>query len=112
MSAPLSMTIGDYRQFQLSVTKASSPVDLTGVQSLTFTLQASGGGVVAQWGLGTGVAVQSPASAGIAVLSVTPSMLSWATGYRQLSYTWSLVDSLGNPTQALDSGPFALTPPP
>jgi hypothetical protein len=110
--AALEMTAGDSRQFQLTVTKSGQPVDLTGVQALTFTLQHVGGVVAATWPLGAGVTVNSPSTAGLATLTVTPSMTAFATTFLQLYYTWSLVDSLGNVTQALDMGTFTLTPAP
>jgi hypothetical protein len=106
------MTIGDYRQFQLAVTSGGQPVDLTDVEELSFVLQTVGGVEVARWPLGGGVVVSSPATAGIAVLTVTPAMLAWASGYQSLKYTWSYVDGNGNPTLALEQGTFALIPPP
>ena len=111
--ANLSMNIGDYRQFQLAVTLAGQPANLTGIEALTFTLRSpigSGGGVVAAWGLGSGVVVTN-AGVGIAVLSVTPGMTSFAVPNTTYIYNWSLVDSLGNPTQAIDTGTFLLTLP-
>jgi hypothetical protein len=110
--AAILMTIGDYRQFQLAVTKLGQPVDLTGVQELTFTLQRTGGVVLAQWPLGGGVVVSSPPTAGLAVLTVTPAMLAWATADQTLRYSWSLIDSLGNPTLNLENGTLQLVLPP
>ena len=108
--ANLSMTIGDYRQFQLAVTKNGAPVDLTGIQTLAFQLQRGNGAVLATWGLGGGVAVSSPASAGIAILSVTPAMLAGFVPVNA-AYIWSLVDAVGNPTLVLDTGSMSLTLP-
>ena len=112
MATALTMCIGDSRQFQLAVTKAGLPVDLAGVTVLTFTLQQTGGKVLHQWTLGAGVVVSSPTSAGLAVLTVNPADLAWATQEQTLRYTWSLVDALGNVTQALDTGVMNLTLPP
>lgn len=110
--AALVMTVGDYRQFQLAVTKLGAPVDLAGVTELTFTLQRTGGVVVAQWPLGGGVVVSSPTSAGLAVLTVTPAMLAWATADQTLRYSWSLIDAFGNPTLNLENGTMQLLLPP
>ena len=110
--ATLLMTIGDSRSFQVAVTKAGVAQDLAGIASLKFTIQSAGGTVLAQWGLGTGVVVSAPTTAGLAVLTVTPTMLAWATQEQTLKYTWSLVDASGNVTQALDTGVLNLTLPP
>lgn len=110
--ANLSMTTGDTQQFQCNVFKNGAPVDLTGIQSLTFKLQQTGGSVLATWGLGSGVTVSSPATDGIAILTVNAAMLSWATGNHTLTYTWSMVDAIGDVTGNLESGTFSLTPAP
>ena len=111
--ASLNLTIGDFRQYQVAITKNGVPVDLTGIQELNFTLQQSGGGIFAQWGLGTGVTVVNPPSAGLGLLTVTPAMqAAWVVQNYSLLYTWSLIDEFGNPTQSVDSGPMTLTPPP
>ena len=108
--ADLNMTIGDTRQFRVSVSIEGAPLDLTGVQALTFTLERTGGSVVARWGIGSGVAIPSPAT-GQALLTVTAAMLSWASGYMSLRYYWSLTDAFGNVTGVLESGSFQLAPP-
>ena len=109
--AYLSMTIGDYRQFQLNVSKAGAPVDISNVAALTFTLQHTGGVELARWGLGTGVAVTN-GPAGVAVLTVQPAMLAWASTWQTLRFTWGLVDFFGNPSQDIEDGVFQLIPPP
>ena len=107
------MTLGDYRQFQVAVTKNGQPVDLTSITLLTFTLQRPSGDLIAQWGLSSGVLVSSPASAGLAVLTVTPAMQAALTDMvYPLLYTWSLIDALGNPTLSLERGTFTLLPAP
>jgi len=111
-SATLRMTIGDYRQFELTVKKFGVIQDLAGIQSLNFKLQNEAGVEVANWGLGSGVVVQSPTTNGQAILSITPAMLVWATQTMGLTYTWSLVDSIGNPTLVLERGAMYLTLPP
>lgn len=108
---PLLMTIGDYRQFQVSVTLNSSPYDLSGVEGLTFTLQRTGGTVVAEWPIGGGVVLTNP-TAGIATLTITPSMLWWASGWQTLQYFWGLVDGSGNPSQIVEVGIMQLVPSP
>lgn len=107
----LIMSIGDYRQFQLTVTDGGLPYDLTGIEAITCTLQTTDGTVEAVWGLGTGVEV-SNALGGLAILTVTPAMTSFATSWLTLSYAWGLVDSSGNPYQRIETGTFQLVPPP
>ena len=109
--ANLSMTIGAYQQFQIVVTKSGAPVDLTGIASLTFTIQLPNGTVLATWGLGTGITNPNPTT-GVALLTVTPPMTAFATGYISALYTTSMADAFGNPTPAMEQGTFSLTPPP
>jgi hypothetical protein len=111
--AHLRMTIGSQRQFQIAVTKAGLAVDLTGIQTLTITLTTLTGQLFAQWGLGSGVVVSSPATLGLAVLTVTPAMLAQFTGpYYQTRYQWSLVDALGIPSLDVERGAFDFYAPP
>lgn len=123
--ADLVLTIGSTTAFQVAVTKNGAPVDLTGITSLSFVVQRTVGPAgyqLASWGLsGGGVIVQSPATAGIAVVTVTAAMLTWlqsplpprlSLADTQLEYTWSLVDALGNPTLDVDSGTMTLVAPP
>jgi hypothetical protein len=109
------MTIGDWRQFTLAVTTGGVPADLTGVQQLTFSLLQPhnlGGAVLHSWPLGAGVVVQTPASAGLATLTIQPGDLAWATQPLSLVYAWSLIDALGHPKQNLERGTFLLWTPP
>lgn len=105
------MTIGDYRQFQLAVTESGLPYDLTGIEELVCTIQTTDGVVLAVWGLGTGVTV-TDALLGMALLTVTPEMTSWAFGWQTLSYAWGLLDASGNPRQRIETGTLQLVPPP
>ena len=109
--ANLSMTIGAYQQFQIVVTKSGQPVDLTGIVSLDFVIQAVGGKELARWGLGSGITNTAPTT-GIALLTVTPAMTAWASGFISALYTTSMSDAFGNPTPAMEQGTFSLTPPP
>jgi hypothetical protein len=107
--ASLNMTWGDFRQWQLAVTKNGAPVDLTAIEELAFTLQSAGGAVFASFGIGTGVVVQAPASNGLATLTITPAAFASITnGNYSLLYTWSLIDAVGNPTLRLDQGSFLI----
>lgn len=110
--ANLTQTIGDYRQYQVTITKNGVPVDLTGAQELNFTLQLSGGDIFATFGLGTEVTIPSPTT-GVGIVTITPAaQSSWIVQNYSLIYTWSLVDEFGNPSLAVDTGTFTLTPPP
>ena len=109
--ANLSMTIGSWRQFQLTVTKNGAVVDLTGIQSLTFTALTPWGSQVVSWGLGTGVTVSVPSTSGIAILTVSPAMLAGIAPILNAPYNWALVDSLGFPTLDLDTGTMTFMAP-
>ena len=78
--------------------------------TLNFILRRPGGATAYTWGLGTGVAV-TDAENGLAVLTVTPTMLAAETEPSNMTYHWNLVDGSGNPTLALDTGTLALSLP-
>ena len=107
--ANLQMTIGAYQQFQIVVTKGGVPVDLTGVAALTFSVYLPNGTVLATWGLGTGITNPNPTT-GVALLTVTPAMTSWASSFIQALYTTGMQDAFGNPTPEMEQGTFSLTP--
>ena len=117
----LRMTQGDTRRFQVTLTTpavvptrgptpAPSPVDLTGC-TLTWTLTAADGTVVAQHSTTDGyVAVQGPATAGVAVVTVLPADTSGLPARDTLlTYRWTLVDALGNRTTT-ETDSFLVTP--
>jgi hypothetical protein len=114
MSA-LSMTIGDYKQFSLTFTKGGLPVDLTSAEQIAYTILYPSGAPFAQWLLTGGqIVVDSPATAGIATLTVTPAMLPsslWPLSIpadTTLVGVASLIDALGNPTLHAGTDNFQL----
>jgi hypothetical protein len=105
MGNPLTITIGDFKEFTITVTKGGIPVDLTGAEQIAFTLMYPGGSAFAQWTLTGGqIAINSPSTAGVATLTVTPAMLPatlWPLSIPTdltLTGVSSLIDAFGNPT--------------
>ena len=109
MSSSLSMVIGDFKQFSLTFTKGGLPVDLTGAGQIAYTLLYPWGAPAAQWTLTGGqIVVDSPPTAGIATLTVTPAMLAGFAQEATLVGVASLIDSFGNPTLRAGNDGFQL----
>lgn len=111
----LSLKRGNTRQFTMTFTKTGAPLDLSTVASIALVLQfpSAPGGVAAQrlaFAVGTGITINSPASAGIATWTLPSSATSVLPNVDVVGrYEVTVTDGGGNVTTT-ETGTLEVVP--